>query len=205
MPVAAAGLPLAAAAAFWELFRLRAAELARASSADDPVYDELLEALRRVDEGLYLEFSTSGQPRELIITADGKAPLFGVARALVAQAPAVPGWAFFALKPRLGFPQRTTWEGLELSIADLWFEPLERPGSAELGLRIFVPHISDEHVDDAHSAVLRALEHGLGEEAFATEVQHVEVRSFGGHAPDEAWIALASLEEFIAWRKRQRN
>jgi hypothetical protein len=131
--------------------------------------------------------------------------LFGVARALVAQAPAVAGWSVQALKPRLGFPERTSWEGLELSIAELWFEPLERAGAAELGLRVFVPRISDEQVDDAHSAVLRALDHGLGEEAFATEVQHVEVCSFGSDAPDEAWIPLSSLEEFIAWRKRQRS
>src|SRR5437870_2302616 len=89
-----------AAEEFWRLFALRAAELGRAESADEPVYGELLERLQRVDSGLYFEFSTGAPPHELIITADGKRSLFPLARQVVAVAPPVEGWSVRALKPK---------------------------------------------------------------------------------------------------------
>jgi|RhiMethySRZTD1v2_1073278.scaffolds.fasta_scaffold03773_7 hypothetical protein len=41
---------------------------------------------------------------------------------------------------------------------------------------IFVPGITEDEKDDAHNAVLRLMDHGVGEEALAVAVRGTEVR-----------------------------
>jgi hypothetical protein len=84
------------------------------------------------------------------------------------------------------------------------FDPLERDGS-DLGLRIFVPGIEGKDVEDAHNAVLRALDHGLGEEKFADKVQFTEVRTLPPDAAATDYIPLRDLEKFIEWRDSRRR
>lgn len=197
-------LPNDAIVAFWSLFRESASELAASGSADSYVYDQLLDQLQKVAPGLYLEFCSDPRGCELILTADGDRELFSIARTIVAAAPAIDGWRIRALKPKLGFPETTSWGGLTLRIDDLVFDPLELDGS-DLGLRIFVPGIEAEDVEDAHNAVLRALDHGLGEEGLAETVQFTEVRPLPADAAATDYIPLQDLEKFIDWRDRQRR
>jgi len=105
--------------------------------ADHPAYDRILERLQEIDGGLYFEFSTSGEPVELIITAEGNARLFPLVEAIVAAAPPVPGWAIIALKPKLGFPAMARWESVTVPIADVFFLPLQGRDPGDLGLRLF--------------------------------------------------------------------
>jgi hypothetical protein len=190
---------------FWQLFRQRAAELAVARSADVPVYDVLLDQLQKVDRGLYFEFSADPGACELIITAEGNRSLFPLVRAIVAAAPTVHGWTMHALKPKLGFPETTGWENLHLRTADIVFDPLECEGSDDLGLRIFIRGIDEKDIEDAHNAVLRTLDHGLGEEKFAETVHYTEVRPLPADAATDDFIPLVELEEFILWREGKRR
>jgi hypothetical protein len=194
-----------AIAAFWCLFLERASDLAVAESAEEPVYDELLAKLQEVDPGLYLEFSSHPRECELIVTADGKAALFPLARAVVAAAPAVETWQIRALKPRIGLPETVDWEGLTLRTDGIVFDALERKGSDDLRLRIFVPGIGAKDVENAHGAVLRALDDVLGEEKFAHSVQSTEVCPLPAGATRDDHIPIEDLEEFIEWRDRRRK
>jgi hypothetical protein len=187
---------------FWQLFELNAAQLAQARSADSVEYDELLEELQEIDEGLFIEFATSPGECELIITAEGKKSLFPLVEEIVAAAPAVKNWRIYALKPKLGFPEFIQWEGYQLAVDEVVFDPLEAK-SGELGLRLLVPGLVDEDADSAHNALLRAIDHGLGEREFAEAVAYTEVAALEG-AADE-FISLTDLESFIEWRKKQRT
>lgn len=191
-----------AIAAFWGAFVKRADELAHIRSAEEPVYDELLEELQGIDEGLYFEFSAKPGNRELIITAEGDLALFPLVDEIVAAAPSVDGWKVFALKPQLGFPESVAWEGFRVKIADVVFDPLSDE-DGNLGLSLLVPGLRDENVDDAHNALLRAIDHGLGERAFAQAVQYTEVLCL--EEPSDDYIPLTELENFIAWRNKQRG
>lgn len=111
-----------AIADYWRLFVELAPRLAELNSAEDPIYDQLLAQLHRVDPGLFIELSADADERELVITADGNSELFPLADAVVAAAPRLQGWNILSLKPRLGFPQSVTWEGVSVSIADVVFE-----------------------------------------------------------------------------------
>lgn len=186
---------------FWHSFESNSRRLAQARSADSAVYDELLGKLQEIDEGLFFEFAVSPGDCELIVTAEGKKPLFSVVEEIVAAAPAVKGWKMFALKPKLGFPEFIEWEGYQVAIGEIVFDPLENE-SDELGLRLLVPGMGDDDADSAHNAILRAIDHGLGEREFAESVAYTEVAVLEEAA--EEFIPLTDLESFIQWRKKQR-
>jgi len=182
-------------AAFWALFTRHHAQLAVAESADDPVYDHLLEGLHEVDQRLFLEFSNTEAPCELIITAEGEREAFDIARAVAGSAPTLQGWTVQALKPKLGFPATVDWQGFVLDLSKVWFIPL--PQTDGLGLRLLVSDVQDADLEDAHNAVLRALDHGLGEERHAETILFTEIVSLPtGHPPPNA-IPLAQLEDYI--------
>jgi hypothetical protein len=188
---------------FWRLFEEKCRALEQITSADDPLYDELLVKLQGIDSGLFFEFATAPGECELIITAEGNKSLFGLVDAVVAAAPRIRGWKVFALKPKLGFPESVEWAGRSVEIADVVFDPLSQEGSDELGLRLMIPGIGEEDVEDAHNALLRALDHGLGERKFAEAVQYIEAVPLDG--PADKYIALTDLESFIEWRAKQRK
>ena len=186
---------------FWSLFRERAMLLARVKSADDPVYNELLDKLQEIEPGLSIEFSASQPECELIITADGDRELFAAARAAVAQAPRIECWTVHALKPRLGVPVTAAWEGVKVRIDEVAFEPLQADDSDQ-GLRMYVPGLQPADVDAVHNALLRALDHALGEERFALGVQFTEVLPMPANFDPNVHIPLRDLEQFMDWRER---
>lgn len=188
---------------FWRFFQEHEAELASASTADHPVYDLILEQLQKVDRGLYFEFCTNAPKKELIISADGEQALFPVVDCVVRNAPDIEGWLIFALKPQLGFPVNATWEGFSVKIADVVFEPLERTGSDELGIRMFVVGLRPEDVDKAHNALLRVIDHGLGERAFAESVHFTEVLPLPSGSSPKDHIPITDLEKYIEWRNKK--
>lgn len=192
-----------AIADFWRLFEERCGALAQISTADDPVYDELLDQLQQIDAGLFFEFSTEPGNCEFIITAEGDRSLFSVVDSVILAAPQTSGWGFFALKPKLGFPESVEWEGCKINIADVQFDPLSEDGSAELGLRLLVPGLSDQEAESVHSGLLRAIDHGLGERAFAEAIQYTEVAALDG--PADEYIPLVDLESFIQWHRKRRD
>jgi hypothetical protein len=192
-----------AIAEYWRVFTEFSPQLAELTTAEDPIYDQLLEKLHLIDPGLFIELSAeSDHQRELVITADGNSELFALADQVVDAAPRLVGWTILALKPRLGFPESVMWEGVSVNIADVVFDPFTPEDSDELVLQLFVPGITEQEVDSAHNALLRALDHALGEREFAASVQYTEVLPLTGPADD--YIPLLKLEEFLKWHNKQR-
>jgi hypothetical protein len=192
-----------AIAKFWEVFQKHSEPLAAISTADHPVYDLILEQLQKIHPELYFEFSSQPQTSELIITAEGNRALFPLVDSIVAGAPEIPGWKIFALKPKLGFPVTTRWEDLTVTIGEVVFDVLEQEDSDDLGLRFFVPGLAEERADDAHSAILRALDHALGEKGFAESVQYTEVLPLPADVLVNDYIPITELENYINWRKKR--
>jgi hypothetical protein len=198
-------VPAGAVGAFWELFRRRSADLQREASADGAAYRDLLAALQAIDRGLFLELAAAPGACELTVTADGKQSLFPLARQVVAAAPRVPGWTIRALKPKLGFPATVRWGRVTVRIAEIVFDPLERAGSRALGLRFLIPGLEEADIEGAHNAILRALDHGLGEERLAEAIAHTEVRPLPADVAAGDYIPLSELEMFIQWRDSKRT
>lgn len=194
-----------AIAKFWRFFQKHKIELAGIESADNPVYDKVLDQLQLINPGLYFEVSSGTGISEFIITADGDSSLFRLADCIVASAPDIPGWSIHSLKQKHGFPVTASWEGVTVIISDVVFDPLDLNDSQDLGLRIFVPGLSSKKTKDAHNAILRALDHALGERYFAESVQYTEVLPLPKGISAEDYIPLTELENFINWRKKKQE
>jgi len=190
---------------FWRVFQRHKDGLESLSSADNPTYDIVLEQLQHIHPRLYFEFSSNPGASELIITADGDRSLFDLVDSIVSASPVIRGWVVFALKPKHGFPVAVTWEGVRVRIADIVFEALETERSKDLFIRMYVPGIASETADDAHNALLRALDHALGEREFAEAVQGTEVFRLPDDAAKDDYIPLTDLEAFINWRKGRQT
>jgi hypothetical protein len=124
---------------------------------------------------------------------------------IVAAAPEIAGWSILALKPKLGFPVTATWEGITITIADIVFDPLVRDDTDDLGIRMFVPGITAESTEDAHNALLRALDHALGEKGFSESVQYTEVVPLPPDASADDYLPLTELENWFNWRKKRQD
>jgi hypothetical protein len=192
-----------ALANFWRVFQEHSGALAASSNADNPVYDLILDQLQRIHPAIYFEFSSGPGTSKIIITAEGDSSLFPLVDSIVAGAPKISDWSVLSLKPKLGFPVTTTWEGISVTIGDLVFDPMDRKGSEDLGLRIFVPGLAPENTEDAHNAILRALDHALGEREFANSVQYTEVFPLPVNASPRDYIPITALEDYIIWRRKE--
>jgi hypothetical protein len=191
--------------AFWRWLRRHAAELDATRTAESEFFDVILEQLKSVDEGLWLEMSLPGhEVREFVVTASGDRTLFDLVEALVDAAPALPGWRFVALKSPMGFGFGLRWEGVELNPPQLWYEPLSNPAQPDiLGLRVAVPGFLDELQDDFGNGVLMLLDTALGERSAATDIELVQVCAVPEDPDQAGYLPLVELANYIEWRKRR--
>lgn len=183
-----------AIAEFWRDFQNHKADLERLETADDPVCDEVLASLQEIDSNLYFEFCSSLGTNEFIVTAEGDKTLFDLVEEIVSEAPDIPGWELYALKPKRGFPVTTRWDQTVVTIGEVRVLPVFRE-TGEMGLKLYVPNLTDTNGDDIHNALLRALDVGLGEIKFAENVEATWVYPIE-EAPEDAFT-LTELDSYF--------
>lgn len=128
----------------------------------DAVAEILTEELAKLDERLEVEVSDDGTSRRIIISAGRQVGAFDRVRSLVASAPAIPRWAFVALRPARGF-EFEFHAGRRIDARALSFQPL-RAEDGRLSIRLLVPNPQFEGWSDIGWQVIEA---GVGEEAAA--------------------------------------
>lgn len=190
--------------AFWRWLSQRQEQLAALVQAEQPFWDEVLGRLKRIDPGLAFEVSGPEQlPREFVVTAGGRPTLFPLVETVVAQAPALPGWTFVALKAAQGFDFSTRFEDLRLDARRMWFLPLtHREAPAAVGLRLGVPGMDPAQEHQVVTAVWLILDTGLGERD-AAAVSHLEVRPLPRDPEAAGFIELAELPRYLAFHRRK--
>jgi hypothetical protein len=189
--------------AFWTWLVSRQSDLNAMDSPEEPFWDEMLERLKTLNDGLWFEVSAPGEgDREIVITAQGDWELFPLVEAMVSVAPELPGWSAVALKPAMGFGFTIGYRGLELDPQGIWFEPLVDPDAPEvLGLRVAVQGFNDDQEEDFANGLLLVLDTALGERAAATDVDLVDVCEVPADPDDEGFLPFTELGSYLAWRK----
>lgn len=191
---------------FWSWLQDHRAALDAMDTPEHPFWDEVLERLQDMDEGLWMEVSMPGAaPRELVLTAGGDPGLFALVERIVSLAPPLDGWLFVALKPPMGFGFTTRYEGIDLNPAEMWFAPLVSEEAPEiLGLSVAVPGFVDDLEQEIGSGVLILLDTALGERSAAIDVELVEVCEVPLQPDEEGFLPLGDLMNYIEWRRHQR-
>lgn len=148
--------------------------------------------LAKVDDRVGVEVTDRSGTREVLLTAGGDADAFGRVRELVAGAPAMPGWAYVALRPGRGFEFDIEVGGRMFPARALSFVALEKGDApTSLAIRLLVPN---PEAGDWAEAGLSVIEAGVGEEA-AARIGYLEI---GKREDDtEGVYAIESLEGWI--------
>jgi hypothetical protein len=181
---------------FWEVFIKNRQEL---SYSNSPVYDEILISLNKIAPNLFFEYSIKKGENVLIITAEGNRALFSIVEAIVAQAPAIPDWKIYALRPAEGFPKTATWENFIINISEVYFYLEDRPDS-RLDLIYVVPGLNERDKLKCHSALLVATDHGIGEKRFAESVVGTDVIALSVGANVSKYLPLTELGSVLSSR-----
>jgi len=185
---------------FWNLFLEKLVDLEEISAA----YDTILEYLQKIHPGIYFDFFSEPDVSKFITAADKTHSFFPLVETLEAGAPNIPGGSIFSLKQKFGFSAAAMWKDISVAIADVFFLPLEREGSDDLGLSLFVPGLIPEKAEVAHNALIRVLNHALGERAFAESVQYTEVLPLPDPFSEEEYIPIVELKDYIRWRENNK-
>ena len=112
------------------------------------------------------------QPARLIITVQGNARHFKKADALVAKAPAIPGWTIHSLEaPRpIDFLLEPLIMKSNIDPREFYFS-LEDDGT----LMVYHPLLTDENEDLVGELANRAVYNLLGERSFGNDIREIEV------------------------------
>lgn len=189
--------------AFWQYFLDHLSDLEAMDSADDPAYGDLLEALQRIDRGLYIQFCSNPGMNELIVTAEGKTGLFPLVERIVSLAPAVANWEFFALKPKIGFPKLARWNNVNVAIGETIACPVFERSTGNLGLQFYLPGVTPANKEEIHLALLQATDSGLGERRFATSIHFSEVHPVEDLPEGVTSFPLTELDRYLNWREER--
>ncbi|MFI5131645.1 MAG: hypothetical protein ACHQFX_16705 [Chitinophagales bacterium] len=174
-------------AQFWEWFKENNIAYTFLDSveheAKEKLLDDFLEQLHGYCDKLYFEIGGDpGDNTELIITAAGNTDYFNKAEELIAEAPEIDRWVFIALKPPIPGHFKSEWGGLRLNTEEMWFLPLSKANSTDLGFRICLKnHDLIKNDKDLMPLLYMMLDTILGERSAALDIKHVGI----GLQPDD--------------------
>jgi hypothetical protein len=157
---------------FWNWFLANAGAFANPQTLAHSLVQELGNHLKAIDKGLSFEVSfPPNQMPELAISAEGDRKLFDTVRAVVAAAPAIPGWRIVAFRQPQPNIETVVLElgSISWEAATLWARA-KRVGS-EYDLVIWAPNYADNRMHN--DALLLLLDNALGEETMGSRVQGV--------------------------------
>jgi len=190
---------------FWCWFSAHKPELDVMVDTESALWAQALAQIKSIDPGLWFELShPDGTPREFILTVEGKKDMFPLVESMIAQAPKLPDWRFYALKPAMGFDFTTRYEEVLLEPKKMWFLPLaneSRP--AELALRVGIPNLTPDVHRQASNGVLVVLDTALGERSAASDIVHIEICALPQNPEADGFVELPELASYIGWHKRK--
>lgn len=186
--------------AFWSWFQMNEQRIARAYDAgDSSLLDDLLsERVALAASGAGWEIGPYALPLNAFVVSPGKRELVAVCRDLVAAAPAIPGWSFFAGKPPKDLRSLT----IEISghevCADQWHYRLTSYGGGEfVDLELFYEECDSPAPVDAELAGELLVEALIGEAASLERVGDIQLALVSKVGSVERSTPLRYLNEHL--------
>jgi len=188
------------AEAFWSWFN---------EHRDDELLTLIEEANREVkaiSKGLFVEFNTQSEPKEVIVTPHGVKQFFSTAHVLVNHAPQIEGWKVIATKqPMEGYDFKIG--EIEFKLDELTFMPLDSSEHPEdLAIRLYHKDYVAEEGEQQRRVIeglYRMLDRLLGEESVAFDFQYIDFDDMPH--PKEKDYPLTALSNYVAQKKAGRK
>ena len=172
----------------------------------DEKVEKLVSELKQFSKGLSVSIRSAENPKELIITAQGKKEYFADAFEVVNNAPTIENWKFIATSPSYGLDFDFEITGVQISPNRLTFMPLDAPEYPhDIAIRVFHKDYTKEQtaqktaVEVGASVALGML---FGEVDFALNFQYIDFDDMPH--PKEQDFPLSQLEEYVEHKKSER-
>lgn len=195
---------------FWSWFQLHAAEFYKVVKSGNQIEEKFLNKispkLEQINDGFwFLTGMLNETTAELIITADGSIQHIVFVEELIAEAPALEGWKFTALKPALDIADtKIEMDGYEFSQENLYFYSNELPEYPdEIEIVITSDDLSEENHATINNGVMIFLDNYLGELDFALNIDHVDV--IARKEASQELIPISKLKDYLTWRQKEFN
>ena len=163
--------------------------------------------LYEYNEDLGVIIKNGNEESELIITAKGNPYLFKDVELLVHYAPTIKRWKITAFLQPLGdidaFEKGTDkpfeYFGISLKISQMYFIPLENSDNPNrLGIRVYLKnYILYKDNPRLREAVYTAIEHLVGEKAFASDINFIELVQLTADTQKPQPIDLCYLNYYL--------
>jgi hypothetical protein len=170
------------------------------------VMELLVKELQKFSQELFVFIKSTNEPKELIITANGKKEYFADALALVKYAPNIEGWKIIATKPSYGLDFDFELSGVKINPDTLTFMPLEADEYPDdIAIRIFHQAYTEEQSAQQTAVVVGgyiAVDMLFGEINAQLDFQYIDFDDMPH--PKEESFPFSQLSEYIAHKKGQR-
>ncbi len=183
--------------AFWRWFRDHETALLAVHTTKEPVAEQLMTELQKIDSHLTIEVqATDGPRRDLIISADGVRDAFPAVRRLVALAPPSPRWNIIGFRPRSGAPTIEIGD-VTLKASAVWFRVDRRRPGEPLDLTFFVAGMTPERAMQAFYLLLDAT---LGELDVETRLRKIDLQPAPADPTRQGLLPLSRLTALVDQR-----
>jgi hypothetical protein len=181
-------------AEFWRWFQSNESRLFEFDRDLEAVFDDLSQAMRKVNPDLTFEFSPvrDNGKREFVISAGGIKAAFPAVEALFVAAPVLDRWEWIKFRPRRR--EVTDIEFSDRTIPHSEVHYLMAKDGDKVGLVLFFEDFSDDDRSTFGNIGYLYLDQILGEYAVETQVGFIEVRSRESQHFDQA-RPLSELQE----------
>ena len=164
--------------AFWTWFQTNQDRLFSFEQDREKRFDELTNALRKVDENLTFEFGpvTEDHKREFVVSADGIRSSFPAVQALVAAAPKLDRWIVVAFRPARALMIPISFQGKTVKAGEVRYllVPDQDPGKA--GIVLFLKGYRESEKNTFGAIGYLFLDDTLGEYTVETRLGAIEFR-----------------------------
>ena len=183
--------------AFWRWFRDHETALQAMHTSQEPIAEQLIAELHKIDSHLTIEVqATAGPRRDLIISADGVREAFPAVRRLVALAPSSQKWNIIGFRPRSGAPTIEIGD-VTLKASAVWFRVDRRLPGGPLDLTFFVAGVAPERAMQAFYLLLDAT---LGEFDVETRLRKIDLLPAPADPTRQGLLPLSRLTAVVDQR-----
>jgi hypothetical protein len=159
---------------FWNWFIRNREELASIRNGQEPICADMSKQLKKVHSGLAWEFGIEKGMMECIISADGIADVFPAVDALVADAPAIPGWRVTAFRPRKGGDLKVQMGDRVLATDDIYF--VATRAGEKLDLELLVDGLTPQNEKGIQHVSFLLMDAVVGEYDVVTRIGGIEFK-----------------------------
>ena len=165
---------------FWKWFSSKAEDIAKAEQQNDPVIEQMVIELRKVNPDLVYEMSGVKNQKviDFTVSADGKYELIPVVQKLVSKKPDLENWNITAFRQRNNTIYNFEMNDIKITGNGVKYLFVKDKDPNKISILLFFPNFSEEKRNDFGGAAYIFMDGIVGEYDVMTKIGFIDVFGF---------------------------